>query len=113
MRFFAMFGIIAATALLLYSTTGLPALFDPASPASTHVSPLYIERSYVDMGTRNFVTAILANYRAYDTLGEVVVVFTAGLAAVFVLKPLGSFVNLSSKRRQRHVVAGREVESEN
>jgi len=85
-----MFAIIAMTIMLLYSTTGLPILLDAGSPASTHVSPRYIEKSYEEMGTRNYVTAILANYRAYDTLGEVVVIFTAGLAAVLVLKPFGS-----------------------
>ena len=33
----------------------------------------------------NIVTAILADFRGYDTLGETMVVFTAGLAVFLVL----------------------------
>jgi multicomponent Na+:H+ antiporter subunit B len=32
------------------------------------------------------VTAILADYRGYDTLGETVVIFTAGVATLLILK---------------------------
>ena len=79
--------------MLFYSTGGLPALFDPQSPASTHVSPRYIEKSMEETGSPNFVTAILADYRGYDTLGEVVVVFTAGIASALIL--------LSYSRKER------------
>ena len=34
------------------------------------------------------VTAILASYRGFDTLGEVVVVFTAGVGVVLLLSGL-------------------------
>ncbi|MBM3224930.1 MAG: cation:proton antiporter, partial [Candidatus Tectomicrobia bacterium] len=44
------------------------------------------ERSHTETGTPNFVTAILADYRAYDTLGETTVIFTAGLACVLILR---------------------------
>jgi len=39
------------------------------------------------------VTAVLADYRSYDTLGEVVVIFTAGLACLLVL---GAFTRTGS-----------------
>ena len=55
------------------------------APAATHVSPRYIERGHHETGAPNFVTAILADYRGYDTLGETSVIFTAGLACALIL----------------------------
>ena len=40
----------------------------------------------------NIVTAVLASYRGYDTLGETVVIFTAGIGVLLLLR---------SQRRQR------------
>jgi multicomponent Na+:H+ antiporter subunit B len=72
-------------ALMLFASTGLPELGDPEAPANTHVSPTYIEESEHDTHTPNIVTAVLADYRGYDTLGETVVIFTAGLACILIL----------------------------
>ena len=72
-------------ALMLYATVGLPGHADPQAPANVHVSPTYIEDSVEDTHTPNIVTAVLADYRGYDTLGETVVIFTAGLACVLIL----------------------------
>jgi multicomponent Na+:H+ antiporter subunit B len=71
--------------LMLYASSGLPDRGDPAGPASTYVSPDYIENSLEDTNTPNVVTAVLADYRSLDTLGEVVVIVTAGLACVLIL----------------------------
>ena len=67
-------------ALLLYAATDLPQFGDPLSPASTHVSPHYLENSVADTRTTNVVASVLMDYRALDTLVETVVVFTAGIA---------------------------------
>jgi len=72
-------------ALMLYATVGLPDRADPQAPANTHVSPTYIEDTIKDTHTPNVVTSVLADYRGYDTLGETVVIFTAGLACVLIL----------------------------
>ena len=37
------------------------------------------------MGIPNLVTGVLASYRGYDTLGETVVIFTAGLGVLLLL----------------------------
>lgn len=71
--------------LLLYAEGGLPDRDDPRAPASIHVSPAYIERSLPETATPNMVTAVLADYRGYDTLGETVVILTAGLAVLLIL----------------------------
>ncbi|MFC1967701.1 hydrogen gas-evolving membrane-bound hydrogenase subunit E [Chloroflexota bacterium] len=77
--------MLAMAALMIYATTGLPDRGDPAAPASQHVSPFYIENTIKDTHTPNIVTSVLADYRGYDTLGETVVILTAGLACVLIL----------------------------
>ncbi len=72
-------------ALMFYATIDLPDHADPQAPANVHVSPKYIEDSVADTHTPNIVTAVLADYRGYDTLGETVVIFTAGLACILIL----------------------------
>jgi len=72
-------------ALMLYATVGLPDHADPQAPANVHVSPTYIEDTIEDTHTPNVVTSVLADYRGYDTLGETIVIFTAGLACVLIL----------------------------
>jgi len=72
-------------AFLFYAESDMPGYGDPASPASTHVSPEYIQNSYKDTHTPNIVTAVLADYRGYDTFGETTVIFTAGLICYLLL----------------------------
>ena len=109
MRFLAFIALIAMSGLLLYSTTGLPVLFDPGSPASTHVSPRYIEKSSEETGSKNFVTAVLADYRAYDTMGEAVVILTAGLAAALIIRP---FHKIEEKKEEEEESDEEESEDE-
>ncbi|ELY44859.1 MULTISPECIES: DUF4040 domain-containing protein [Natronorubrum] len=46
----------------------------------------YLQETYADTGAQNAVSAVLASYRGFDTFGEAVVVFAAGLAVLLVLK---------------------------
>ena len=46
----------------------------------------YLNQSQVDIGIPNVVTSILAGYRAFDTLGEVLVIFIAGISVLGILK---------------------------
>ncbi len=85
MMWFSALIMVLLLALMLYATSGLPDHADPQAPANVHVSPTYIEDSVKDTHTPNIVTAVLADYRGYDTLGETVVIFAAGLACVLVL----------------------------
>lgn len=71
--------------LMLYSSSGLPDRGDPLAPTRTGVASAYIERSLADTETPNVVTAVLADYRSLDTLGETLVIVTAALAVVLVL----------------------------
>ena len=85
MKWFAVPLMALFLALMLYASTGLPGRGEPQAPASTHVSPFYIENSIEDMETPNIVTAVLADYRGYDTLGETIVIFAAGMACILIL----------------------------
>ncbi|HMA84150.1 MAG TPA: Na(+)/H(+) antiporter subunit B, partial [Desulfosalsimonadaceae bacterium] len=73
-------------AVLLYGTMDFPAYGDPESPASRHVSPYYIKKAIEDTAVPNLVTAVLADYRGYDTLFETAVILTAGLACFLLLR---------------------------
>lgn len=80
-------GVVMLTgAVLIYGTLDMPNFSDPAAPANLHVAPYYIEKSVPETGVINFVTAILASYRGYDTLGEVTVIFTAGICVLILLR---------------------------
>ena len=70
---------------LAWGTMDLPEYGDGSAPAHQHVAPRYIEEGPKEIGIPNLVTAILASYRGFDTLGEVVVVFTAGLGVLLIL----------------------------
>jgi multicomponent Na+:H+ antiporter subunit B len=73
---------------LVYGTLALPAFSDPQAPIHTHVVPRYLEQGPTETGVPNVVTAVLASYRGYDTLGETVVVFTAGIGVIVLLRRL-------------------------
>ena len=64
--------------MLVYGTLGLPEFSDPEAPIHSHVVPRYLQRDQAEVDVPNVVTAVLASYRGYDTLGETTVVFTAG-----------------------------------
>ncbi len=86
MKFLTLITIVITTALLVYATVDMPGFGDPSSPASTHVSPVYIQEAYEKTATPNIVTAVLADYRSYDTLGETTVIFTAGVVCMMLLR---------------------------
>ncbi|TWU48119.1 DUF4040 domain-containing protein [Rubripirellula reticaptiva] len=72
---------------LIYGTLDMPPMGDPNDPIHLHPDPGFVERSQTDMhGMPNVVTAILASYRGYDTLGETTVVLTAGIAVLLILR---------------------------
>lgn len=82
--------------MFFYASADLPSVGDANSAPNSHVSPRYIEKSYEETHSPNIVTAVLADYRGYDTLGETTVIFTAGLVTVMILR-----VNGSTKKSNR------------
>ena len=86
MRFVGLLVVLMLGALLRYGIFFFPEWGDPGSPAATHVSPYYIEHSETDTAVPNMVTAILADYRGYDTMFETTVILSAGLACFLLLR---------------------------
>jgi multicomponent Na+:H+ antiporter subunit B len=71
--------------IMFYSTGDNPRVGDPLAPVHQHVAPWYLETTPELIAIPNVVTAVLASYRGYDTLGELLVVLTAGIGVLFLL----------------------------
>ena len=79
-------GAVFTGAMLAYASLDLPAFGAAGTPVRAHpVTDTYLEASQVEIGVPNTVSAVLASYRGYDTLGELAVIFTAGIAVLLVL----------------------------
>lgn len=81
----ALLAVFVTGAALIYATIDMPAFGDPNAPANSYVGQAYVDQSPNEIAVPNIVTAVLASYRGFDTLGEVLVVFTAGLAVLLLL----------------------------
>ncbi|MCK5455270.1 MAG: DUF4040 domain-containing protein [Calditrichia bacterium] len=77
------FGLFLIFAFLAFQ--GLPKFGEPLML----VSAQYLQNSVAQTGASNVVMGILLDYRAYDTLGEATVIFTAILSAFVVLRAKG------------------------
>ncbi len=87
--------------LLLYGVSDredFPSWGDSNSPANdSPLSHYFITDTISDTEVPNMVTAVLADYRGYDTMFETVVIFIAGIAIFAILRvfghaePIGSF----------------------
>ena len=77
--------VVITGAILIYATFDMPAFGDPNDPIHQHVAPRYIEEAPIATGIPNIVTAVLASYRGYDTMGELTVIFTAGVGVMLIL----------------------------
>ena len=86
MKVFCLLIAILTGAMLVYGVSDMPNWGDPHSPASLHVSPRYIEKVMEETKVPNMVTAVLADYRGFDTFGETTVIFTAAIACLVILR---------------------------
>ncbi len=77
---------LALAGVLMYGMVGLPLFSDPNADMHRHVVPRYLENMTNEIDVPNVVTAVLASYRGYDTLGETTVVFTAGVGVIALLR---------------------------
>lgn len=77
--------VLLAGAAMLYAIPDMPAYGDGNSPANTGPGMEYMTSAVADVEIPNVVTAVLASYRGYDTMGETVVIFMAGLGVLLLL----------------------------
>jgi multicomponent Na+:H+ antiporter subunit B len=71
---------------LIWATYDLPAFGIADAPIHKHVAPHYLQNAIKETQVANVVSAVLADYRSFDTFGEVIVVFTAGIGVMLLLK---------------------------
>ena len=82
-------------AAIIYGTLDMPEFGAADAPAQRGVAAQYLAQSPKEIGIPNVVTAILASYRGFDTLGETAVVFTAGVGVLLLIS------GLRSRRRRK------------
>jgi len=89
-----MFPLISLFLLLLlslsYVVSDLPEYGKIKISSESYTTKYYIDNSKTEMGITNVVTSILAGYRGFDTLGEVVVIFIAGISVLGILRKKGN-----------------------
>ena len=77
--------VVAAGMAMFFAIGDMPAYGDVHSPANSYVGIDYIARTADEIHIPNVVTAVLGSYRGYDTFGETVVIFAAGLGVLLLL----------------------------
>ncbi|MFZ9037622.1 MAG: DUF4040 domain-containing protein [Gammaproteobacteria bacterium] len=111
-RLIALVVVSITTLAVIYATFDQPRVGDPAAPVHQHVAPWYLEMTREAIDIPNVVTAVLGSFRGYDTLGEVFVVFTAGIGVLFLLDKPGARhggTQMVSPVRLRHYLIPRLV----
>ena len=85
-KIFAAIVCIVVGYLLFLGISDFPEWGAVHSPVNKTVSPYFIENAYKDTKVPNIVTAVLADYRSFDTMFETCVVFIAVLGIFTILK---------------------------
>ncbi|MGH1417811.1 MAG: DUF4040 domain-containing protein [Hyphomicrobiaceae bacterium] len=80
-----LFVSIVVGAALVWGTFQLPAFGLADTVIHQHTAPRYVEMSRDHLMPPNIVTAVLADFRSFDTMGEVTVIFTAGIGVLMLL----------------------------
>ena len=74
-------GVLLVTAVIYLPPFGAA----DAHYTHTHIAPRFLAESDAKLHIPNVVTTVLASYRGFDTLGETIVVFAAGLEVLLML----------------------------
>ena len=70
--------------VLIFAQKDIPNFGEPG-PIHEKINTVYLSETYKKTHTKNTITAVLADWRGVDTLGETMVVFAAGLAVLMIL----------------------------
>ncbi len=81
----AIFSCVVFSIIMLYVVAHLPA-FGKANPLADEVAVRYIEKGLEETGAVNVVAGMILDYRAFDTLGESFVLFTALICTTILLR---------------------------
>ncbi len=83
--FITVLGVVALAAILVLSVPMfklLPPFGQPLMETAQH----YLDHGAQETGAANLVASVILDYRAYDTLGEITVLFTAVLGVFTILR---------------------------
>ena len=91
MKWIGLIAVVLTGALLLSAVGDFPDFGDPDSPANGGVGDFSVSQHYLthteaDTKVPNVVTAVLADYRGYDTMFETTVIFIAGIGIIAILR---------------------------
>jgi multisubunit Na+/H+ antiporter MnhB subunit len=68
-----------------FALKDLPAFGEPAMT----VAKIYLEQGLIKTGAANLIAAVILDFRAYDTLGEATILFTAVMGVLAVMRRTG------------------------
>lgn len=85
-KIFVFLALGGLAVILIVNILQMPKLGDLNNPSYNETSHYYIERAVEDTNAPNVITAIITDYRAFDTLGETTVLFTSIAAVISVMK---------------------------
>ncbi len=77
--------VIVFLVLGYYCLKELPAFGDPIMK----VAKVYLETGLAKTGAANLVASVILDFRAYDTLGEVTILFTAVIGVIAIMRRIG------------------------
>ncbi len=83
--FLSLLVLLGLGALLITAVAEMPLFGAPDSPAHQGIAIKYVSDAPHDTGAINVISAIILDYRAFDTLGEATVLFVAVVAVSAVL----------------------------
>lgn len=76
--------LIICGLIMISAVFALPEMGKESNPTNSAIAPHYLNKSVVETGCRNVVSAIILSYRGYDTLAALTLIFTALLAIVLI-----------------------------
>ncbi len=81
----AVVSCVLLISVLLFTIAGLPR-YGMENPRTTEVVRRYVEKGLEETGAVNIVSGLILDYRAFDTLGESHVLFTALICVMILLR---------------------------
>ena len=86
--------LVLFAGIMIYASTDLPQRGNPDNLMNAVESPTgspamgtyFIQNAYKDAHTPNIVTVVLGDYRSIDTFGEQIVIYTAGIITILLLR---------------------------
>jgi multicomponent Na+:H+ antiporter subunit B len=74
--------------VLAYNILMMPGNLGVNAPSYNDTVTYYIENALRETGSVNIISAVITDYRGFDTLGETIVLFIAVVAVTSILKPM-------------------------